>query len=499
MKLLEVYRLSKRFGPTVANDELTFDVAAGELHCLFGENGAGKSTLSACLSGFHRPDSGAIVLGGREVAFATPAEALAAGIGICRQHFSLVERFTVLENIVLGTERDRLRFDLAAARERVMTLGRDLGLAVDPDAQVAKLAVGERQWVEILKALYREVRLLILDEPTAVLTPAESERLFKVVDRLRAQGLGVLLISHKLAEVMAADRITVLRRGRAVATVRPSDVTATKLTALMMGAEPPSSPVRAPRTLGEVMLTVEGLAVAGPRHDFRMEGAQLEIRAGEILGLAGVAGNGQREFLDALTGLAHPLAGTICLAGEDMTHATPARWMAAGAGSIPEDRYAEAMIGTFSIAENMALGWHRTSKLASGPFLSNTRMNAFAREAIERFGVKQAKPETAARALSGGNAQRVVAAREIGRASRLLVANQPARGLDVGAVAFLYGEILRAAEAGAAIVLASEEAEDLLSIADRIAVFFKGRIMGVIDAHGASLAEIGAMMAGRTR
>lgn len=497
MKLLEVYRLSKRFGRTVANDELTFDVRKGELHCLFGENGAGKSTLSACLTGFHKPDSGAIMLNGREVVFATPAAALDAGIGICRQHFSLVERFTVLENIVLGTEREHLRFDLATARARVAALCERLGLAIDPDAPLAMLAVGERQWVEILKALYHEVRLLILDEPTAVLTPAESARLFAIIDRLRGDGLAVILISHKLTEVMAADRITVLRRGRAVATVRPAEVTPVQLTALMMGEEPPPVPARTLRHKGEVVLEVEGISVPGPRYDFRLEGAPLAVRSGEILGLAGVAGNGQREFLDALTGLARPTQGTVRLCGEDMTGASPARWMAAGAGSIPEDRYAEAMIGEFSIAENMALGWHRTARLSRGPFLSRARMADFARDAIERFGVKQAGPKTPARVLSGGNAQRVVAAREIARARRLLIANQPARGLDVGAVSFLYGEILRAAEAGAAVVLASEEAEDLLAVADRVAVFFKGRIMGVVDARTASLAEIGAMMAGR--
>lgn len=497
MKLLEVLGLSKRFGATVANDRLTFDVLKGELHCLFGENGAGKSTVSACLTGFHRPDSGAIVFDGREVEFATPAGALDAGIGICRQHFSLVERFSVLENILLGTERRSLRFDVGAARARFGELANRLGLAVDPDTPVARLSIGERQWVEILKALYRDVRLLILDEPTAVLTPAESRRLFDVVDRLRRDGLTVILISHKLAEVMAADRVTVLRRGRAVATLRPDEVTPAELTALMMGAEPPPATARAVRTKGRLMLEVADLAVPGPRHGFRLEGAPLRVHAGEVLGIAGVAGNGQRELFDALVGLARPVAGRVTIDGRDMTYATPAERMRAGVGSIPEDRYGDALVGDFSIAENMALGWHRTARLGRAPFLSRRRMAAFARTAIERFAIRQADPATPARALSGGNAQRVVAAREIERARHLLVANQPTRGLDVGAVAFLYDRVVEAAERGVAVVLASEEAEDLLGLCDRIAVLFKGRVVGVVDASATSLAEIGAMMAGR--
>jgi simple sugar transport system ATP-binding protein len=497
MKLLEVCQLSKRFGATVANDQLTFDVRAGELHCLFGENGAGKSTLSACLTGFHRPDFGAIVFDGREVEFATPADALDAGIGICRQHFSLVERFTVLENLLLGTERGALRFDRNKARARFNELCRRLGLSIGADTPIAQLAIGERQWVEILKALYRDVRLLILDEPTAVLTPAESRRLFTVIERLRGDGLTVLLISHKLSEVMAADRITVLRRGRAVATVRPDEVTSAQLTALMMGAEPPPAPARTARRKGEVMLEVEGLAVPGPRHDFRLEGPPLRVQAGEVLGIAGVAGNGQREFLDALVGLARPGAGRVMIAGTDMTHASPAERMRAGVGSIPEDRYGEALVSDFSIAENMALGWHRTGRLGRGPLLSRRRMAAFARSAIEGFAIRQAGPDTLARVLSGGNAQRVVVAREIERGHCLLIANQPARGLDVGAVAFLYERLIEAAERGAAVVLASEEAEDLIGLCDRIAVFFKGRVVGVVEASSTSLAEVGAMMAGK--
>lgn len=497
MKLLEVCRLSKRFGATVANDQLTFDVRTGELHCLFGENGAGKSTVSACLTGFHRPDSGAIIFDGREVEFASPADALEAGIGICRQHFSLVERFTVLENLLLGTERAALRFDLRMARARYDELCRRLGLTIGANTQVDQLSIGERQWVEILKALYRDVRLLILDEPTAVLTPAESRRLFAVIDRLRADGLTVILISHKLGEVMAADRITVLRRGRAVATVRPDEVTPAQLTTLMMGAEPPPPPARAARRKGEVVLEVEGLAVPGPRHDFRLEGEPLRVKAGEVLGIAGVAGNGQREFLDALVGLARPDAGRVRIAGADMTHASPAELMRAGVGSIPEDRYGEALVGAFSIAENMALGWHRTGRLGRGPLLSRRRMATFANSAIDHFAIRQANPDTPVRALSGGNAQRVVAAREIERGSRLLIANQPTRGLDVGAVAFLYERLIAAAERGAAVILASEEAEDLIGLCDRIAVFFKGRVVGVVEASTTSLAEIGAMMAGK--
>lgn len=497
-RLLEVVGLSKRFGRTVANDGVTFDVRAGELHCLFGENGAGKSTLSAMLTGLLQPDDGALVFDGHEVAFASPLDALGLGIGICRQHFSLVERFTVLENVMLGTDRHRFRRDTAAARARLDRLVAALDLPIRADERVEDLSVGERQWVEILKALFVDVRLLILDEPTAVLTPMEAERLFRIIDRLRADGLTVLLVSHKLAEVMAADRVTVLRRGRVVATLEGARTTAAELTGLMMGGTPPAATRRSPRRLGRPVLEIDGLVAGRGTGANRLDlaGTRLELCEGEILGLAGVAGNGQGDLFDTLVGTLAARAGAIRIDGRDVAALSPRARMALGVGYIPEDRFGEGLVGEASIAENLAIGHHRSSGAGWGPFLSSKRMDATAREVIARFDIRQAVPSTPVGRLSGGNAQKVVAAREIARAHRLLLANQPTRGLDVGAAAFLFDRIAEAAANGAAVLVACEEIDDLIRLSDRIAVLFKGRIVGIVEASAVTPTSLGLMMAG---
>jgi ABC-type uncharacterized transport system ATPase subunit len=491
---LAVRHLTKRFGALIANDDISLTVEAGELHCLLGENGAGKSTFSACLYGLLQPDAGGIEIDGSKVELTSPAKAIASGIGMVHQHFVLVPSFTVLENIVVGTGSG-LGLDMSAARRQIFDLGKSLGLELSPDRLVAELSVGEKQWVEIVKALYLGARLLILDEPTAVLTPQESERLFAIIAELKAAGIAVILISHKMNEVMRADRVSVLRKGKLVGTVRTKDVTRDGLTMMMVGRPIAQVHAHGKASQARTALQVEGLTLTrgGRRY---LSHVDLEIAAGEILGLAGVAGNGQDELLETIAGLARPERGHILLEGEDLTSLSVRDIARRGVGYVPSDRFRDGLVSDFTIAENLILGQHWDERWRSGPFLDDAATTKRACDAISSFSIMATGPEMLCSRLSGGNAQKVILAREFAKARRLLLCNQPTRGVDIGVTEFVHRELLRKREEGCAILLVSEEFDDIFALGDRIAVMFRGEIMGILPRKAASIAIIGPLMAG---
>ena len=494
---LQVRGLTKRFGALVANEEVSLTVMPGELHCLLGENGAGKSTLSACLYGLYRPDGGEIAVDGQILRFASPAQAITAGIGMVHQHFVLVDTFTVLENIVVGTGSG-VRLDLQRARQRIDDICRQLALSLDLDARTEDLSVGQQQWVEIVKALYLGARLLILDEPTAVLTPQESRMLFESLRRMLAGGLSVILISHKMNEVMQSDCVTVLRRGRVVGSVRTSDVTRDDLTRMMVGRELTAIESGSRAVDGATVLSITGLSVRDPRGITLLSDVTLDLRRGEILGLAGIAGNGQRNLFEAICGLQRAQAGGIELEGRSILGLNPHAITQLGLGHVPEDRFKDGLVPDFSIAENLVLGDHREKAWSHRLLLDATRMRAAARAAIGAFSIAATGPDARVRRLSGVNAQKVILARELERARRVLLCNQPTRGLDVGVIEYVHRQILDKREAGVAILLASEELDDLLALCDRIAVIFRGRIMAILDRAEADIGLIGRLMAGGT-
>lgn len=492
--VLSVRGLTKTFGPVRANDAVSFDVAAGELVCLFGENGAGKSTLSACLAGLHAPDGGEILLNGRPVHFATAADAIGAGIALVHQHFMLVDDFTVLENIVLGHERG-LFVNYRAAEKKLQALCQRYDIFVKPNARVGDLTVGERQWVELLKALYHEATVLILDEPTATLDLRESRKLFRIVDELKAAGVALILISHSLDEVMRSDRVIVLRQGRVVGELATSETTAQELTRLMIGREIERKH-RGSSHPGRPCLDVEHVTIRRPGGAPILDDVSFSVAEGEIFGLAGVAGNGQKPLMEAIAGVLPVSTGRILIDGELLADLDVHGIQKLGVGHIPEDRLSEGLVGDFSIAENIALGSHR-DVFANGHFLNRGAIRAAATAAIADYQIAAPSTETRARALSGGNAQRVVLARELAAASRVLLANQPTRGLDVGVIEYIHSRLIEKRAAGCAVILASSELEDLINLSDRIGVMFQGRLMGIVEAHATSIEEIGLMMAGQ--
>lgn len=491
---LVVRRLSKRFGALTANDDISLTINPGELHCLLGENGAGKSTFSACLYGLLQPDAGEIEIDGVPVELTSPARAIASGVGMVHQHFVLVPSFTVLENIVVGTGSD-LRLDMTTARARILELSRGFGLELSPEHLVADLSVGEKQWVEIVKALYLGASLLILDEPTAVLTPQESERLFAVIAQLKAAGISVILITHKMNEVMRSDRVSVLRKGKLVGTVRTADVTRDDLTMMMVGRPVAQVRARAMEVRGDAALRIEGITLAKGDRTY-LSGIDLELAAGEILGIAGVAGNGQDELLEAIAGLAKPDRGRILLLGEDLQGLSVHDIARRGVGYVPSDRFRDGLISEFTIAENLILGQQWDRRWRSGPFLDEAATVRRARDAIRDFSIMASGSEMVAGKLSGGNAQKIILAREFDKARHLLLCNQPTRGVDIGVIEFVHREILRKREEGSAILLVSEELEDIFALSDRIAVMFRGEIMGVFPGKSADIAKIGPLMAG---
>jgi general nucleoside transport system ATP-binding protein len=493
--------ITKRFPGVLANDRVDFDAGVGEVHALLGENGAGKSTLSNIFTGLYRPDEGELELYGVPVDLHSPRDALDAGICMVHQHFRLVEPFTVAENVILGDHRDvgrSFRIDPRAIERRVAELGERYGLAIDPRARIWQLSVGEQQRVEILKALYREARILILDEPTAVLTPQEASELFVTLRRMAAEGRTVIFISHKLHEVMAvADRVTVLRGGRSVATVAAAETSLESLASLMVGRDVDVTTRReSEKTVGERLLEVDGVSALGDRGLPAVKDVSLAVHAGEVLGIAGVAGNGQRELAEALTGMRPLTAGVIAVAGRRLRNGDPRDAIRAGIAHVPEDRLHTAVAPSLSIASNVVLKSYRGGGVTHGPLLLLRRIHDTATHLIHDYDVKAPGPATPARQLSGGNLQKVVLGREFSGDPRVLIAAAPTRGLDVGAIETVHRYLREAAETGVAILLISEDLDEVLALADRVAVMYEGRIVGELDVDIATVEAIGLLMAG---
>jgi simple sugar transport system ATP-binding protein len=498
---LELRGITKRFGRIVANDGVDFDLRPGEVHALLGENGAGKSTLMSILYGLYRPDEGEVLVDGEHVDIDSPSRAIELGIGMVHQHFMLVPVMTVAENIVLAGE-PRTRgglLDVRAAAARVRELSDRFGLQVDPDAVIEDVTVGQQQRVEILRALYRDARILVLDEPTAVLTAQEARELFRVLRALRDDGHAIVFISHKLGEVLEiADRITVLRRGRKIETVPAEGATEESLARLMVGRDVLLRVDKPPARRREPVLEVRDLHVGDDRGLPAVQGVDLIVHAGEIVALAGVDGNGQSELVEAVTGLRAPEQGSILVEGRDLSRAGAREMVAAGVSHIAEDRHRRGLVLNFNLAENLALREYRTEKLSRFGWLSTRRMVGRARSLIREFDVRGGEPETLAAALSGGNQQKCVIAREIACNPRVLVAAQPTRGLDVGAIEFVHRRLVSERDAGRGILLVSLESEEVRSLADRILVIYEGRIVGEFPPD-ASEEELGIAMTGGGR
>jgi len=490
--------ITKRFPGVLANDGVNFEAAAGEVHALLGENGAGKTTLMNVLTGLYRPDEGEIEIQGEPVDFQSPRDALDAGIGMVHQHFRLVETLTVAENMTLGWHTPRFWLGVRAGRRQVRDVSGALRMPIDPEARVWQLSVGEQQRVEIVKAVFRGSRVLILDEPTAVLTPQEVEQLFETLRLMAREGHAVIVITHKLHEVMAvADRITVLRGGKAVATVSVSEVTLRSLAGLMVGREiAEARRVEPQHSPGELVLQVANLTATGDRGGFAVRDVSFGIRAGEIVGVAGVAGNGQRELAETIYGIRRAATGIVRVDGKRLRRGDPRAAIAAGVAHVPEDRLGTGLAPSLSIASNVSLKTYRFPPISRGPLLLVRRMRERALALIRRYDVKAPGPDVPVRNLSGGNLQKLVLGREFDGEPRLLVAAQPTRGLDVGAIETVHTYLREAAAAGVAVLLFSEDLDEIRALADRIVVMYEGALVGELDPASASVEDIGLLMAG---
>jgi general nucleoside transport system ATP-binding protein len=496
---VELRGITKRFPGVVACDGVDLSVASGEVHALLGENGAGKSTLMNILFGLYRPDEGEILLDDRPLRARSPADAIAAGVGMVHQHFMLVPVFTVAENVMLGVEPTGPLGDIdrGEARERVVELSERYGLAVDPDATIEDLPVGVQQRVEILKALYRDARCLILDEPTAVLTPSEIDELMGIVRQLAAGGRSVIFISHKLREVVTiADRITVLRDGAVVGDTTPAEADEQALAAMMVGRDVQLVVDKSPSEPGDPVLEVEGLVVSDDRGQRAVTGVSFDVRAGEILAVAGVQGNGQTELVDAICGLRRPDAGTVRLDGLDVTGERPDRLFRSGLAHVPEDRQRDGLVGSFPVAANLVLNQFDRRPFARWLRIDRRAVRQHAARLVAEFDVRTPSIDASAATLSGGNQQKVIVAREFFHADRLLVLSQPTRGLDVGSIQYIHRQIVAKRDEGVAVLLNSSELDEILALADRIAVIYRGQIVGVVDRGDASRALVGLLMAG---
>jgi simple sugar transport system ATP-binding protein len=492
---VELTRITKRFPRVLANDNVSFEARAGEVHALVGENGAGKSTLMKVAAGFYAADEGTVRVDGVELRKGDPRHAIQQGVGMVHQHFMLVPVFTVAENVVLGAEpRSGPVFAKDRARDEVAALAKKFGLTIDPDARVEHLSVGEQQRVEILKVLYRGAKVLILDEPTAVLTPAEVDELMRVLRGLREQGKTIIFITHKLREVMAlSDRVTVMRRGAAVGTVETKDTTPEKIAEMMVGRPVLFDVEKKKANPGKTVLQVEGVSALSRRGLEALHEVSFEVRAGEVFGIAGVEGNGQTELVEVLAGIQLPSRGRVLLEGRDITNASPGERLGV-IGHIAEDRHRNGCVLDMTVWENAILG--SQSRFAVPGLLRNGMAREHAARCIAELDVRPPETDVVFRGLSGGNQQKLVVARELARGPRLLVASQLTRGVDIGAMLAIWKTVLAARDAGAAVLLVSAELTEVLSLADRIGVLYAGRLVKVLEAENATEKELGALMGG---
>jgi general nucleoside transport system ATP-binding protein len=495
---LEMRGITKRFPGVLANDHVDFDVAPGEIHALFGENGAGKSTLMRVLYGLYKPDEGEILVRGDRVAITSPAAAIQHGIGMIHQHFMLVQTLTVAENVALGVKSSRGPLtDLGRVSGRIRELSRTYGLKVDPEAYIWQLSVGERQRVEIIKALYRDVSLLILDEPTAVLTPQEVRDLFVVLKQLVADGLSIVFISHKVNEVLELSRrITVLRGGRKIGTVRGADTTPAQLADMMVGHQVTEVRLLSDGQRGPAGLAVSDLRVVGDRGAEAVRGLSLRVYAGEIVGVAGVSGNGQRELAEAIAGLRASASGLVELGGASVTGSNPRAVREAGLAYVPEERMRDAVIGEFTVAENLMLGTSTHPAYARWGLLRHRAIRRHCRQLVAEFDVRTPGLDTPARNLSGGNIQKLIMARELSGSPKVLLVAQPTRGIDVSASAYIHQRLIAQRAGGTAVLVISEDLDELMTISDRILVIYEGAIISEVDPRTTSREAVGLLMAG---
>jgi general nucleoside transport system ATP-binding protein len=496
--MLELKNITKTFGNVVANDDVSISVTKGTIHAIVGENGAGKSTIMRIAYGFYNADSGEILVDGKPVLIKNPHDAISLGIGMVHQHFMLVETMSVAENIILGAETgSAASLDLEKANRDIRALSDELKLGVDPRAYVENLSVGQQQRVELLKALYRNAELLILDEPTAVLSPQEVEEFFAILRRMKEQGKTIIIITHKLEEVLAiSDEVTVMRDGKAVGNVKTSETTAKDLARMIVGRDVLLTVEKTDAEAEGVVLEVKDLSVAG-RHGINVVGVSFTVRSGEIVGIAGIEGNGQTELIEALAGLLAPTSGSIEFEGKDVTHNTARGMKELGIAHIPEDRHKRGLLLNSDLAENSILGVHYRSPVATAAgFLDDSVINQRIGEIIENFDVRPPDPALAARSLSGGNQQKLIIGREFQLNPKLLLVSQPTRGVDIGAIEFIHRKLIGLRDGGSAVLLVSAELEEVTALADRLLVIREGRIVGEVDPKVTSVEEIGLMMTG---
>ena len=496
---LQLRDITKRFPGVVANDQVNLTIRSGEVLALVGENGAGKSTLMNILYGLYHAEEGDIVVDGEVVRFESPGDAIAAGIGMVHQHFMLVPVFTVAENVVLGVEPTGAlgRLERRAAREQVTEISNEYGLDLDPGAVVGDLPVGIQQRVEILKVLFRDAEIVVFDEPTAVLTPQEIEEFFRIVDSLKASGRGIVFITHKLKEALrVADRITVLRRGKTVGDADPAEIDVVELAEMMVGRPVQLVVEKDEADPGDETLRVDDLHVVDESGRTLVDHVSFSVRAGEIVGVAGVQGNGQTELVEALTGLRDAFGGSITVDGIDLTHASPREVHDAAVAHIPEDRQRSGLVGDFSVAENMVLTSYHAEPFSRGITMDWGHVRERSAELVEQYDVRTPSIETAAGTLSGGNQQKVIVARELNRDLRLVIASQPTRGVDVGSIEYIHAQIVSARDEGAAVLVVSTELDEVMALADRVVVMYRGRIVADVRRDQIDHAEVGLYMAG---
>jgi ABC-type uncharacterized transport system ATPase subunit len=495
---LEMRGIVKRFPGVLANDHIDFDVNAGEIHALLGENGAGKSTLMKILYGLYSPEEGEILLNGEPIEIESPNDSIRYGIGMIHQHFMLVDNLSVAQNVAIGLKTSRGPVvDLASVSERILDLSTKYGLKVNPRAIISDLAVGERQRVEIIKALYRGAALLILDEPTAVLTPQEVEDVFVIFQQMAADGHALIFISHKLDEIFAlTDRVTVLRDGRAIGTVQTADVTKHSLANMMVGREVVLERYRPEVETGEVRLELRLVNAINDNQIPVLRDLSLEVRSGEILGVAGVSGNGQRPLAEAIAGLQNVISGNVLLEGKDVTNVDPSEMYKVGLSYIPEERMHDGVIKDFSVSDNVILQDHVHPPYSNGLFLNFKAIERKSQELVQDYNVKTPSLETPVKNLSGGNIQKLILARELDRRPRVLIAAQPTRGVDIGATEYIHAQLLAQRSEGLATLLISEDLDEVKALSDRILVMFGGESMGIVNADEVTIEELGLMMAG---